>query len=58
MILADESVDGEVVGALRADGHDVIYVAELSPGVSDEEVCGCFTVVTQAGIRIRMPPKT
>jgi len=25
---------------LRADGHDVIYVAELAPGISDETVLG------------------
>ncbi len=37
-ILADESVDGDIVLHLRHDGHDVEYVAEMSPGIMDEEV--------------------
>lgn len=37
-ILADESVDNEIVLRLRNDGHDVGYVAEMSPGIMDEEV--------------------
>ena len=37
-ILADESVDNEIVLRLRSDGHDVGYVAEMSPGIMDEEV--------------------
>lgn len=37
-ILADESVDKDIVLRLRHDGHDVGYVAEMSPGIMDEEV--------------------
>ena len=37
-LLADESVDRSIVERLRSDGHQVEYVAELSPGISDEEV--------------------
>jgi predicted nuclease of predicted toxin-antitoxin system len=37
-LVADEGVDGPVVQRLRNDGHDVIYVAELSPGVTDDDV--------------------
>lgn len=37
-ILADESVDNQIVIRLRDDGHEVSYVAELSPGILDEEV--------------------
>lgn len=37
-LVADEGVDGPVVQRLRDDGHDVIYVVELSPGVTDEDV--------------------
>jgi predicted nuclease of predicted toxin-antitoxin system len=37
-LVADEGVDRPVVEHLRQDGHDVVYVAELSPGVADEEV--------------------
>ena len=37
-LLADEGVDSAIVTRLRYDGHDVIYVAELSPGITDEAV--------------------
>jgi len=37
-ILADESVENGIVLRLRQDGHEVSYVAELSPGILDEEV--------------------
>lgn len=37
-LLADEGVDSAVVQRLREGGHDVVYVAELSPSVADEEV--------------------
>ena len=36
--LADESVDKYIVLRLRDDGHRVEYVAEMSPGIMDEEV--------------------
>jgi predicted nuclease of predicted toxin-antitoxin system len=39
-IVADEGVDRSVVVALRAEHHEVIYVAELTPGISDDEVLG------------------
>lgn len=34
-LLVDESVDQQVVEHLRRDGHDVLYVAEAEPGISD-----------------------
>jgi hypothetical protein len=37
-LLADEGVDRAVVERLRLDGHDVAYVVELSPSISDEDV--------------------
>lgn len=37
-ILADECVDNGIVVRLRKDGHEVGYVAEMSPGIMDEEV--------------------
>ena len=37
-ILADESVEGEVVARLRSEDHDVAYVPETSAGVRDDEV--------------------
>lgn len=37
-LLADESVERDVVERLRADGHTVVYVAELSPSITDDQV--------------------
>jgi len=37
-LLCDEGVERQVVKALRAGGHDVSYVAEMAPGISDREV--------------------
>ncbi len=37
-ILADESVEGEIVVRLRSEGHDVAYVPETSAGIRDDEV--------------------
>lgn len=37
-IIADESVDGPIVQRLRAEGHDVVYVAEEDSGTADEAV--------------------
>ena len=39
-IVADESVDKQIVDRLRANGHDVLFVAELAPGIDDETVLG------------------
>ena len=36
--LVDESVDRQVVERLRQDGHDIAYVAEMEPGIDDEDV--------------------
>ncbi len=36
--LADEGVEREIVDSLRHLGHTVLYVAEMSPGVSDDDV--------------------
>jgi predicted nuclease of predicted toxin-antitoxin system len=37
-LLCDESVDAPIVEALRQDGFEVVYIAELAPSVSDDEV--------------------
>lgn len=37
-LLANEGVDRPIVERLRRDGHDVVYVAELSPSITDDEV--------------------
>ena len=37
-IVADESIDKQIVDRLRSDGHDVVFIAELDPGITDEAV--------------------
>jgi uncharacterized protein DUF5615 len=37
-LFADESVDRPVVERLRQDSHDVVYVAELAPSITDDDV--------------------
>lgn len=37
-LLADESIDRQIVDAFRQKGFDVGYVAEMDPGISDEAV--------------------
>jgi predicted nuclease of predicted toxin-antitoxin system len=37
-LLADESVELPVVARLRVDSHEVIYVAELAPSMTDDAV--------------------
>ncbi len=39
--LADECCDAGLVDALRGDGHDVLYAAELLRGVTDEVLLPC-----------------
>jgi hypothetical protein len=36
--VCDEGVERPIIDALRAEGHDVFYVAELQPGIGDDEV--------------------
>jgi predicted nuclease of predicted toxin-antitoxin system len=38
MFLADENIDQCIVDRLRVEGHDVLCVADLDPGIDDEEV--------------------
>ena len=37
-LLADESIDRQIVNRLRQDGHSVHDVAEMEPGISDDAV--------------------
>lgn len=37
-LVADESVEGPTVSALRAAGHAVLFIAETSPGIEDGQV--------------------
>lgn len=36
--VADEGIDALVVSQLREEGHQVWYIAEMSPGISDTAV--------------------
>jgi len=36
--LADECVDRQIVDRLRQEGYEVLYVVEMEPGISDDEV--------------------
>jgi predicted nuclease of predicted toxin-antitoxin system len=36
--VADENIDAAIVGRLRADGHDVVWIAEAKPGATDDHV--------------------
>ena len=48
-IVADESIDKQIVDRPRAGGHAVLFVAELEPGIDDAAVFAC---------RIGFPPAT
>ena len=37
-LLADESIGKSLVETLRENGHNVLYIAEFSPSIDDEEV--------------------
>jgi predicted nuclease of predicted toxin-antitoxin system len=37
-IIADESIDKQIVDRLRSDGHLVLFIAELEPGIVDDAV--------------------
>jgi len=37
-LLADEGVDKQIVERLRQNGHAILYVAEMEPGILDEVV--------------------
>ena len=36
--VADEGIDRQIVERLRRDGHEILYVGEMEPSISDEEV--------------------
>jgi predicted nuclease of predicted toxin-antitoxin system len=37
-LLADESIDRQIVERLRQDGHRVPFVEEMEPGIADDAV--------------------
>jgi len=37
-LVADESVDRQIVERLRDEGHEILYIAEVEPSVSDSVV--------------------
>lgn len=38
ILLADENIDRPIVERLRQEGYNVLYVAEMAPGISDVDV--------------------
>jgi hypothetical protein len=34
-LVADENADAPIIAALRAAGHQIVYVQELDPGIDD-----------------------
>jgi len=38
LLVADEGVDRGIVERLRSDGHEVLYVADMAPGIADATV--------------------
>ncbi len=38
IFVADENVDRQIVEGLRVQGNNVLYIAEMSPSISDNEV--------------------
>ena len=38
ILVADEGVDREIVAQLRKDGHEVFYIAEMLPSISDADI--------------------
>ena len=40
-LVADESVDKPIVDRLRDDGHEVWYITEMSPSITDDSVLQC-----------------
>ncbi len=37
-LVADENIDRRIIDRLRKDGHHIFCVAEMDPGISDDEV--------------------
>lgn len=37
-VVADESVDKQIVDRLRSDGHEIVFISELEPGINDDLV--------------------
>jgi len=38
VLLADENIDKEIVDGLRLDGYEILYIAEMEPGITDDKV--------------------
>lgn len=36
--VADENIDRQVVAALREQGHEVVYIAEIDPAAGDPDI--------------------
>jgi hypothetical protein len=38
VFVAGENIDSAIVRRLRDDGHDVVWIAESEPGITDDRV--------------------
>jgi hypothetical protein len=38
IFLADEGLDRQIVEHLRSEDHFLLYIAEMDPGISDDDV--------------------
>jgi len=38
IFLADENIDFQIVQRIRQDGHEVLFVCEMEPGIRDDQV--------------------
>jgi hypothetical protein len=45
-LLADEGVDAAIVTRQRSDGHDVVYVAEASPAITNGPYLNSATLMS------------
>jgi len=53
--LADGKVDQEIIDRLRSDGHAVLAVAEMEPGIDDEAVLSLARERSPSSSPCRMP---
>lgn len=47
-LLADENVPKELIESLRRDGHEVVWIREIAPGLSDSRIL----VMAQSNARV------
>ena len=53
--LANENIPGDAVLAVRASGHDIVWVREISPGDSDVDVIKRAMAEQRVLVLFRLP---